>query len=194
MVNRQEVHVPVIRKWCVSLGILTSISISREEAEMKLAVYLPMLMNDFTDAAFTQDSLNHVVKQCVKGFPTYPELYGYLREWWQINRPQAPRITVEGSSLAAAQREQERLARESWDNPQAIAESVNNCAGNRTFLKMLASAVQLYAPQHRHLVPIEDEKIDVGSPPRDERAPVQPRYLTPEQLTVARQGATECSI
>lgn len=84
---KQNVHVNVVREWLVSLGILTAISISREEARVKLAAFLPMLMSDFTDAAFTTDSLNHVAKACAKGFPTYPELHNHLRAWWREHHP-----------------------------------------------------------------------------------------------------------
>jgi hypothetical protein len=85
-----KTHVGVAREWTVSLGILTAISISREEANMKLAAFLPMLMSDFEDGAFTKESLNHVAKACVKGFPTYPELHNHLRDWWREHRPMPP--------------------------------------------------------------------------------------------------------
>lgn len=87
---KQQTHVKIVRQWCVSLGVLTAISISREEAEMKLAAYIPMLLSDFTDAAFTTGSLNHVAKACVKGFPTYPELHNHLSGWWREHRPLPP--------------------------------------------------------------------------------------------------------
>ena len=86
-VVKQETHVRVVREWCVSLGVLTAISISRHEAEMKLAAYVPMLMREFPDAAFTTESLQHVARQCAKGFPTYPELANHLSTWWRGNRP-----------------------------------------------------------------------------------------------------------
>lgn len=85
--SKQTTHVKVVREWCVSLGVLTAISISRQEAEMKLAAYLPMLMQDFSDAAFTKESLHDVARQCVKGFPTYPELANHLSAWWKQHRP-----------------------------------------------------------------------------------------------------------
>jgi hypothetical protein len=89
---KQQTHVPVVRHWCQTLGVLTAISISRDEAEMKLAAYVPMLMREFSDAAFTNDSLNAVARQCVKGFPTYPELAGFLSDWWRGNRPPPPAL------------------------------------------------------------------------------------------------------
>ena len=80
-------HVKIVREWCVSLGILTAVSISRQEAEMKLAAYIPLLQREFPDAAFTADSLSHVAKASVKGFPTYGEVVGSLGDWWREHRP-----------------------------------------------------------------------------------------------------------
>jgi hypothetical protein len=60
---------------------------TREEATMKLAAYVPMLLDRFPDAAFTPASLQHVAARAVKGFPTYGELVEWLREWWMPNRP-----------------------------------------------------------------------------------------------------------
>src|SRR5579864_3892667 len=80
-------HVPVVRQWCQSLGILSAVSISRQEAEMKLAAYIPLLVDRFPDAAFTKESLEHVAFQARKGFPTYSELAGWLSEWWKDHRP-----------------------------------------------------------------------------------------------------------
>ena len=88
----KKVHVGIVREWLVSLGILTAISISREEARIKLAAFVPMMMSDFEDSAFTKESLNHVAKACVKGFPTYPELHNHLRDWWRANRPALPAL------------------------------------------------------------------------------------------------------
>lgn len=90
---QQQTHVSIIRRWLQSLGVLTAVSISREEAEMKLAAYVPMLMHEgFPDAAFTSESLNAVARQCIKGFPTYPELADHLARWWRENRPAPPAL------------------------------------------------------------------------------------------------------
>jgi hypothetical protein len=181
MAIKQLTHVPVVREWCQSLGVLTAVSISRQEADTKLAAYVPMLLSDFTDEAFTTDSLSHVAKACKRGFPTYPELHMALREWWQAHKPQPLRLAVDGSDIQAEQRERQREIRESWADPDAVLRSVENCAGNRLLLRTLASAVNLYAPQHRHLVPIDDVATEApDSAP--EREPVKPHYLTPAQL------------
>ena len=92
MTAKQEIHVGVVRDWCQALGVLTAVSISRHEAEMKMAAYVPLLMREFTDAAFTQDSLSTVARQCVKGFPTYPELTNALSGWWREHRPTPPAL------------------------------------------------------------------------------------------------------
>jgi hypothetical protein len=83
---QQQTHVRVVREWLVSLGVLSAVSISRQEADIKLAAFVPMLMREFPDAAFTPDSLAAVARQC-KYFPTYGELCGLLSEWWRDNRP-----------------------------------------------------------------------------------------------------------
>lgn len=79
----QQTHIRVVREWCQSLGVLTAVSISRAEAEMRLGAYVPMLVRDFPDAAFTTDSLNAVARQCVEGFPPYPVLAARLAQWWK---------------------------------------------------------------------------------------------------------------
>ena len=89
---KQRTHIRVVREWCQSLGVLTAVSITRQEAEMKLAAYVPLLFDRFPDGAFTTASLEHVARQCVKGFPTYPELAGYLSDWWRAHRPAPPAL------------------------------------------------------------------------------------------------------
>jgi len=84
---KQPTHVRVVRQWCQSLGVLSAVSISREEAEMKLAAYVPLLFDRFPDGAFTAASLQHVAALAVKGFPTYGELAAWLADWWRANRP-----------------------------------------------------------------------------------------------------------
>jgi hypothetical protein len=57
---------------------------------MKLAAYLPLLVREFPDAAFTADSLSHCARRAVKGFPTYGELVASLSDWWREHRPLPP--------------------------------------------------------------------------------------------------------
>lgn len=87
---KQTTHVSVVRQWCQSLGVLSAVSISREEAELKLRAYVPMLMDRFPDGAFTTASLEHVAAHAVKGFPTYGELATWLSDWWKEHRPLPP--------------------------------------------------------------------------------------------------------
>jgi hypothetical protein len=88
---QQSIHVRVVREWLVSLGVLSAVSISRQEAELKLSAFVPMLMREFTDAAFTPESLSYVARRC-KYFPTYGELCEYLSDWWREHRPMPPRL------------------------------------------------------------------------------------------------------
>ena len=84
-----------IRQWLQSLGLLTAISLDTNEANARLAIFIPMLASRFPEVAFTPASLEHVAAQCARGFPTYAEIVGYLTTWWRDERPiiaiQAPR-------------------------------------------------------------------------------------------------------
>jgi hypothetical protein len=57
---------------------------------MKLAAYVPLLVDCFPDGAFTTASLEHCARNAVKGFPTYGELAQWLSEWWRDHRPLPP--------------------------------------------------------------------------------------------------------
>lgn len=59
---------------------------------MKLAAYVPLLIDRFPDAAFTAGSLEYVAARAVKGFPTYGELAAWLGDWWRENRPAPPAL------------------------------------------------------------------------------------------------------
>jgi hypothetical protein len=72
--------------------VLSAVSISRQEAEMKLAAYVPLLKDRFPDGAFTTASLEHVAARALKGFPTYGELAAWLAEWWRDHRPMPPAL------------------------------------------------------------------------------------------------------
>ena len=80
-------HLPAVRKWCQSLGVLSAVNTSDEDAASKLAVYVPLLVQRFPADAFTAESLEHVAARAVKGFPTYGELAEWLAEWWRPRRP-----------------------------------------------------------------------------------------------------------
>jgi hypothetical protein len=85
--NSQMRNQATVRQWCLSLGVLSAVKVSRDEAQIRLATYIPMLMERFPDAAFTPWSLEFVAARAVKGFPTYGELATWLAEWWRDNRP-----------------------------------------------------------------------------------------------------------
>ena len=57
---------------------------------MRLAAYVPLLMDRFPDGAFTTASLEHCARHAVKGFPTYGELAAWLSDWWRDHRPLPP--------------------------------------------------------------------------------------------------------
>jgi hypothetical protein len=78
--------VGIVREWTIALGVLTAGNMTRVEAEMKLRAYVPLLLENFPPAAFTQDSLHFVASQC-KWFPSYAEVIEHLRTWWHDNRP-----------------------------------------------------------------------------------------------------------
>jgi hypothetical protein len=65
---------------------------SRDEATMKLAAFVPLLLDRFPDGAFTAASLEHCAAQAVKGFPTYGELAAWLAAWWRQHRPAPPAL------------------------------------------------------------------------------------------------------
>ena len=151
---RQATHLPVVRQWCQSLGVLSAVSISRQEAEMKLAAYVPMLMDRFPDAAFTTASLQHVASRSVKGFPTYGELAAFLAEWWKEHRPAPP-------ALPPPAPEPERPP-PTPDEIEHVRECVETVVRN-----MRSTAIA---------------KDTVGRPLDEPPPPPRPRYLTPEQL------------
>jgi hypothetical protein len=83
--------VGTVREWTIALGILTAGNMSRADAEMKLRAYVPLLQDNFPPAAFTQDSLHHVARQC-KWFPSYAEVVEHLGGWWKEHRPPFPAL------------------------------------------------------------------------------------------------------
>jgi hypothetical protein len=148
---KQQTHVKTVREWCVSLGVLTAISITRQEAEMKLAAYLPLLMREFPDGAFTIDSLNHVARQCVKGFPTYPELANYLAGWWREHRPRPPALPPPPP-----------IRQRGEPTPDEIEHVTRVAAETIAFLRSRARSIEEpRPPRPRHLTP---EQLDIVNP------------------------------
>ena len=147
----------MVREWLVSLGVLSVVSISRQEAEMKLGAFVPMLMGRFPDAAFTAASLEHVAAKARKGFPTYGELADWLGEWWRDNRPMPTGITGPDAQTPIQARELIAVnLRREWDDPAAIAAKVAAYADDPLLLRMLRGAVSKWAPQHAGLVPLPE--------------------------------------
>jgi hypothetical protein len=147
-------HVPVVRQWCQSLGVLSAVSISRQEAEMKLAAYVPLLLDRFPDAAFTTASLQHVASRAVKGFPTYGELAAWLAEWWREHRPALPALPPPPPVVERPPPTPEEVAH--------VRECVETIVANMRSTAILSDTV--------------GRSLDVPLPRPG------PRYLTPEQL------------
>lgn len=81
----------IARRWLIDLGKLTAARSSHDEAADFVASCAPMLAMRFPDAAFNVRSLEAVAAQC-KYIPTYGELVGLLRAWWQPHRPAQPAL------------------------------------------------------------------------------------------------------
>ena len=182
----KRTHVPVVRQWCQSLGVLSAVSISRQEAEMKLAAYVPLLVDRFPDAAFTTASLEHVAFRASKGFPTYSELAEWLSQWWREHRPMPPRLTApDNSASAQIDREHAALAVE-WDDPAGIRRRIRDLGDDPRALRLLCAVVQRHAPQHLGWFPptvIEAMQAEapLPAPMPDDHRPT-PRYATPAEL------------
>jgi hypothetical protein len=179
-------HVPVVRQWCQSLGVLSAVSISRQEAEMKLAAYIPLLVDRFPDAAFNTASLEYVAFRASKGFPTYSELAAWLADWWREHRPAPPRLAGPGTS-ASAQRDRETAAlAEDWDDPVGIRRRIADLQNDPKWLGVLCGLVYRHAPQHLGLFPpAAIAALDSDAPLSGLSLPPerpQPRYATPAQL------------
>lgn len=147
----QQTHVRTVRQWCQSLGILSAVSISRQEAEMKLAAYVPMLLQRFPDAAFTADSLEHVAHRAVKGFPTYGELATWLGEWWADHRP-LPLALPAPDPLPL-------LAREP-PTPEMVEHVRRVAAETIAALRARTPDVRLAPPTARHLTPAQLDALN----------------------------------
>ena len=91
VVLRSKPKVADVRQWVVALGVLTAGNMTRVEAEMKLRAYVPLLQDEFPPAAFCQDSLAAVAREC-QWFPSYAEVARHLSAWWRANRPPLPKL------------------------------------------------------------------------------------------------------
>jgi hypothetical protein len=153
---QKQSHTPVVRQWLLSLSVLTAVSMTRREAEMRLGAYLPMLLSEFPDAAFTQASLQHVARGCDKGFPTYPELASQLSAWWRAHRPMP---------VALPEPVQERQPEPTDEERAYVAELVSSLTAE-------LKAKPLY----------QDSNNDLGDEPIERRP--RASYLPPAQLDI----------
>lgn len=93
-----------VREWTIALGVLTGDGkMTADDAELKLKAYVPLLLESFQPAAFTQSSLHHVAAAC-KWFPSYAEVVIHLRTWWRENRPIANALPAPAASAPEPER------------------------------------------------------------------------------------------
>jgi hypothetical protein len=147
---KKTTHLPVVRQWCQSLGILSAVSISRQEAEMKLAAYVPLLLDRFPDGAFTTASLEYVAARAVKGFPTYGELAAWLADWWRANRPMPPALPAP-----------EPIRQRGEPTPEEIEHVARVAAETVAALRSSIQPVEDYRrPAPRYLTPEQLDRIN----------------------------------
>lgn len=123
---------------------------TREEATVRLASYVPMLLERFPPEAFTVQSLEHVAARAVKGFPTYGELAQWLASWWRDHRP-TPLALPPPEPI---RQRGEPTAEEKAHASRVVAETV-------AFLRSHAQPAEDRRPGPRHLTP---EQLDVVNP------------------------------
>ena len=116
---------------------------------MRLAAFLPLLMDRFPDAAFTTSSLEHVAALAVKGFPTYGELAAWLADWWRANRPAPP-------ALPAPQPIRQR----DEPTPEEIAHVSRVAAETIAALRSSAQPIEDRRPVPRYLTPEQLDEIN----------------------------------
>jgi len=153
---------------------------------MKLAAFVPLLVDRFPDAAFTAASLEYVAFRASKGFPTYSELAEWLHEWWREHRPTPPRIVGPDPSISAQRDREVAALAEDWDDPAGICRRIRDLGDDPPSLRLLCAVVQRHAPQHLGWFPpavIEAVQQDtpIAQPRNDDHRPT-PRYATPAQL------------
>jgi hypothetical protein len=163
-------HAPKVREWLTSLGILSAVSMSRQEAELKLAAFVPLLMREYPDAAFTSDSLAHVARQC-QYFPTYYEVCQHLGAWWRDHKPLPPALPAPDPLPPRPQKSPEEL--------EYIHRLVEGLAA---LLRPTSAKEWLDDPPPGSV----EEQIALLNPPPDaRRLKPRPSYLTRSQLIMA---------
>ncbi len=105
-------HLHRITGWLTDLAALTDNPIPAAELRGRLAGYASLLADAFPEAAFTRDSLKHVVGEC-RSIMAYTEVARSLGTWWKDNRPrppQAPALPAPEPSPPPPPRTPEELA------------------------------------------------------------------------------------
>lgn len=110
--------------WLNDLSRFTSNNPADGELARRITDYAAMLVEAFDDdAAFTHQSLKHVIGQC-RFFPSYAELSQTLGAWWKDNRPPVPALPPPAPPPPPPPRTPEELA--------AVAELVRQFKANVT--------------------------------------------------------------
>ncbi|HEY2617813.1 MAG TPA: hypothetical protein VGI78_10780 [Acetobacteraceae bacterium] len=152
---------------------------SKEELQVKLKAYVPMLAQEFPVDAFGTASLA-AVGRSFTFFPSFAELCTALSPWWKEHRPQRPAITAD-QPATIRQREIERQCRESWESVtaeqvRAKIRAIRDSWKPAVYGHFLGIALIKYAPHHLGLLPPEwlrerREPADVVALRRSEDAP-----------------------
>jgi hypothetical protein len=122
------------------------------DAELKLSAFVPLLLENFPRAAFTQASLHYVGSQC-KFFPSYAEVITHLRAWWRENRP------IDNALPAPLRREPEPERPEPTEEERAYVR--RRVAEITAILSDDAAELARPLPGPRHLTP---EQLDIVNP------------------------------
>jgi len=69
-----------IAKWLASLGVICAGNMKVEDAQVKIAAYVTVLLGEFEAGCFTEGSLKRVYPKFQFGFPKGPELHAALKQ------------------------------------------------------------------------------------------------------------------
>ncbi|MFC0411067.1 hypothetical protein [Roseomonas elaeocarpi] len=105
--------IATVREWLNLLGGLCAGNLAAKEAQAKVALYAPMLAAEFSEEAFTPDSLAAVAGAC-EFFPAYGKIVGELRGWWRAQAPSVPALPAPVIPAALTEAEEDALDRAWW--------------------------------------------------------------------------------
>jgi len=136
-------------------------------------------LSDLRDDQFTEETLRFLARRLPRR-PTSMEIREALDAFDKSQQPK-PAAVQERDAWA----DRQAFLRKDWDDPAAILRKVQQCDGNVNWLRLLASVVAKYAPQHLGLIPpaiLERFDDDDGGRIGEELRRAPSRYLDPEML------------